>query len=87
MNFFNHKSHNYITVQGIYFYTPKLSNLNSFMHTYSVCNSRTAYQHVPTPKYSILMANQKKKSEVEFKTLFYIAFCVASKLKVCFYIY
>ena len=47
------------------------------MDTYSVCNSRTVHQHALTQKYSIPMANPKKKKknqETEFKTLFFIAF-------------
>ena len=49
------------------------------MDTYSACNSRTVHQHALTPKYSIPMANPKKKKkkkiqETEFKTLFFIAF-------------
>ena len=59
------------------------------MYTYSACNFKTVHQQTPTPKYSIPMANPKKKktSETEFKTMFYIAFYVASKLIVCLYIY
>ena len=47
------------------------------MNTYPACNSRTVHQHALTPKYSIPMANPKKKKkiqETEFKTLFFIAF-------------
>ena len=61
------------------------------MDTYLACNFRTVHQHTLTPKYSIPMANPQKKKkkiqETEFKTLFYIAFYVASKLTVCLYIY